>query len=59
MRQDRSTCSAAMPGCEMMSAGTAYQEQDIYAEQVSRILCEQGLILEEEEAQMRRLLRGW
>ena len=42
-----------------MTAEAAYLEQDIYAEQVSRLLREQGLILEEDEAPMRRMLRGW
>ncbi len=42
-----------------MSADTMLQEQDIYAEQVSRLLTEQGLLDERGEQEMRRFLRGW
>ncbi len=35
----------------------AYRETDLYAEQVSALLAEHGLITEEEE--MKRFLRGW
>jgi hypothetical protein len=42
-----------------MTADAIYLEQDRYAEQVSRLLAEQGLISEEDETQMKRFLRGW
>lgn len=35
----------------------AYRERDIYAENVSRVLAEHGIIDEEDE--MRTFLRGW
>jgi hypothetical protein len=38
---------------------STYSERDRYAETVSRLLSEQGLIPEEEEREMTRFLRGW
>lgn len=46
-------------GGATMSADTMMQEQDIYAEQVSRILTDHGLLQDEEEREMKQFLRGW
>jgi len=42
-----------------MAAETMYREQDRYAEQVSALLEEQGLLSDEDSREMKRFLRGW
>jgi|GEM_PF-3427734 len=42
-----------------MVSATMYREQDIYADDVSRILTEQGLLEEDSREEMKRFLRGW
>lgn len=37
----------------------AYREQDLYAEQVSAILQDHGLVNEEDGRELKRFLRGW
>lgn len=42
-----------------MDATSMYREQDRYADDVSAILAEQGLLEEESEKELKRWLRGW
>lgn len=42
---------------EVKAMIAAMSEQDVYAEQVTAILTEQGLVADEEE--VKRYLRGW
>jgi hypothetical protein len=42
-----------------MTADAIYQEQDQYAEEVSAALSAQGIVSDEEAAELKRFLRGW
>jgi len=42
-----------------MTTDAIYQEEDTYAEHVSDMLAEHGLVSDEEARQMRTFLRGW
>lgn len=42
-----------------MAADTAYQEEDIYAENVTGLLASSGIVSDDEQEEMKRFLRGW
>ncbi len=42
-----------------MAAAAIYSEQDRYAERVSGLLHDQGLLTDEDERELKRFLRGW
>lgn len=42
-----------------MDSDVMYREMDEYAEQVTMLLMEKGLVEEEESKHFRRFLRGW